>query len=572
MRSLDWAVLVAALVFIVGYGVARTRRQRDMNSYLLAGRRNPWPMVALSIMATQASAITFLSTPGQAYADGMRFVQFYFGLPVAMVVLCVTAVPVFHRLKVYTAYEYLEGRFDARTRTLAASFFLLQRGLATGLTIFAPALVLSVLLGWPIAATTSLIGGLVVLYTATGGARAVAVTQLQQMTVILAGMGLAFVAVLRLLPPGVSLGDAVAVAGAAGRFNLVDFSFDWDNRYNFWSGLVGGAFLALAYFGTDQSQVGRYLTGRSVAESRMGLLFNGLAKVPMQFGILLVGAMVYVVYLFVLPPAWFNPVQRDRLAASEHAAELARVESAHRDAFSRRREKVNAFVEARRSGDPAREAAARAGLTSAASDVEAVRKETVALVKKGVPGADGKDVNYVFLRFVLDYLPAGVVGLVLAAVFCAAMSSASAELSALATTSVVDVYRRYVRVGEGDRHYVTVLRMATVFWGLVAVGFAQYANRLGTLVEAVNVLGSLFYGTVLGIFLVAFYLPRVKGAAVFGAALAAEAVVVGLFAFTKVAFLWLNVAGCLSVVLLAAAAQAALGTRNRTAAEPVSPA
>lgn len=556
MTLLDWAVLVSALAFIVGYGAVKTRRQGDLSSFVLAGRRTPWPLVALSVMATQASAITFLTTPGQAYADGMRFVQFYFGLPLAMVVLCVTAVPAFHGMKVFTAYEYLEGRFDLKTRALAASLFLLQRGLATGLTIFAPALVLSVLLGWPIPVTTSLIGGLVVVYTATGGARAVTVTQLHQMTVILFGMGLAFVAVMRLLPDDLSFLDAVAAAGVTGRLNVVDLSFDWDNRYNLWSGLIGGAFLALSYFGTDQSQVGRYLTGSSVTQSRLGLLFNGMAKVPMQFGILLVGAMVWVVHLFVLPPVWFNPVEASRLANGPLAPELSRLEGEHRAAFEARREAVTRYLEARRTGDPTAEAAAREGVREASRAVAEARAGTSALVRAGVPGADGKDVNYVFLRFVLDTLPKGVVGLVLAAVFCAAMSSAAGELSALATTSVVDVYRRFVKAGEGDRHYVTVLRVATAFWGLVAIGFAQYANRLGTLVEAVNVLGSLFYGTVLGIFLVAFYLPRVGGTAVFRAALAGEALVIALFAFTKIAFLWLNVAGCLFVVALAAAGQA----------------
>ncbi len=569
MRSLDWVVLAGALSFIVLYGTWKTRRQRDMQGYLLAGHSLPWWMVALSVMATQASAITFLSTPGQAFAEGLGFVQFYFGLPLAMVVLSITAVPLYHRLKVYTAYEYLERRFDAKTRSLAASLFLLQRGLATGLTIYAPAVVFSVLLGWPVSATTVGVGALVVLYTATGGSRAVSVTQLQQMLVILAGMGLAFLAILRLLPADVSFNDAVAVAGASGKLDAVDFSLSLSNRYNFWSGLIGGCFLALSYFGTDQSQVGRYLSGRSVAESRLGLLFNGFAKVPMQLGILFVGVMVFVVFLFVPPPVNFNPIETKRLASGPLAPAFAAVEAEHRAALGVRLTAVRRFLDARRGGDPEREAAAREGIRSAERRCQAVREKAAALIRAGNPLSDGRDTNYVFLRFVLEHLPVGLVGLLLAAVFSAAMSSASAELSALASTSVIDIYRRFVRPSAPDRHYVTASRLATVLWGLVAVGFAQFASRLGTLVEAVNVLGSLFYGTILGVFLVAFYLRRIGGNAVFAAALISEAGVLALFAFTKISFLWFNVAGCLFVIVLAAAFEGGVG---RTAGQEPQPA
>lgn len=558
-------VLVTALAGIVGFGTWRTRKASGMNGYLRASRTAPWHLVALSVMATQASAITFLSTPGQAYEDGMRFVQFYFGLPLAMVVLSVTFVPAFHRMNVYTAYEFLEGRFDLKTRTLAASLFLLQRGLATGLTIYAPAVVLSVLLSWPVSVTTVLIGVMVVLYTATGGSRAVAVTQRLQFTLMMGGLALAVVVVVRLLPPEVSFSDAVAAAGAAGRMNVIETRFDPGDRYNLWSGLLGGFFLSLSYFGTDQSQVGRYLAGRSVTESRLGLLFNGLAKVPMQFGILFVGILVFVFHQFVLPPVYFNPVETARVRAGPLGPEFARVERDHANAFTGRRAAVRSLLLARRAGNAAGVGRARAELRGAEDRFDEVRARAVELVKRANPGSAGRDVNYVFLGFVLERLPAGLVGLILAAVFCAAMSSASAELSALATTSVVDVWRRLLAPGAPDERVVLVSRLATVFWAVVAVGFARFAGRFGTLVEAVNVLGSLFYGTILGVFVVAFYLKRVGGNAVFAAAVAAEAVVLGLFASTRVSFLWFNVIGCLLVVVLSAALQAVVATRATTA-------
>jgi len=568
LKTADWLVLAGTLTFIVVYGTWKTRRQRNLDSFVLAGHSLPWWMVALSVMATQASAITFLSTPGQAFKDGLGFVQFYFGLPLAMVVLSITAVPIYHRLKVLTAYEYLERRFDARTRALAAGLFLVQRGLATGLTIYAPSVVLSVLLDWPVSVTTAGVGLLVIVYTATGGSRAVSVTQLQQMLVILSGMGLALVAILRLLPHDVSFSEAVAVAGVSGKLNAVDFSFDLSNRYNFWSGLIGGFFLALSYFGTDQSQVGRYLSGRSITQSRLGLLFNGLAKVPMQFLILFVGAMVFVVYQFVPPPAHFNPVESRRLAAGPLRAEYAEAEGEHRAAVDERRAAVGRYLAARRDGSPAAEGAARDAIRAAGTRYDSARERVSALVRKSNPLSDGRDTNYVFLRFVLENLPTGLVGLILAAVFSAAMSSASAELTALASTTVVDGYKRFVRPDATDAHYVAVSRRATVLWGVVAVAFAQFASKLGTLVEAVNVLGSLFYGTILGIFLVAFYAKSVGGRAVFGAALISEAAVLLLFACTKVSFLWFNVVGCLLVVALALLLQVARGEAAGRSLEP----
>lgn len=569
MKGLDWAVLAASLLFIVGYGTWRSRKQKGLEGYLLAGRSQAWWTVALSIMATQASAITFLSTPGQAFADGMRFVQFYFGLPVAMVILCVTVVPLFHRLKVYTAYEYLEGRFDAKTRTLTATLFLLQRGLACGLTIYAPALVLSVLLGWSIQVTTLVIGSLVVVYTATGGAKAVNETQTWQMAVILVAMGFALAALLRVLPEGVGFGDAVLVSGALGRMNAVETTFDLGDRYNLWSGLIGGAFLALSYFGTDQSQVQRYLTGRSVAQSRLGLLANGLVKVPMQFAILFVGAMVFAFYQFVAPPLWFNPVEAKK-AAEARGAEMAVLESAHAEAFEKRRTEALRLVAAGRSGDEAALAAAKESLRAAQAQSEAVKAKAAALVGESVPRSEGKDTNYVFLRFVLEVLPTGVVGLVLAAIFAASMSSTAAELNALSTTSVVDVYRRYLGKDAPDGKLVSISKGLTVAWGGFAIVFAQYAGRLGTLVEAVNILGSFFYGTILGVFLTAFYLPRVKGGAAFWGALAGEAAVVGAWLLTDVSFLWLNALGCAVVVAVAVGFSAVRGAPDGASRETAS--
>jgi Na+/proline symporter len=562
VSTTDWAVLAVTLAGFVLYGVWRGRGQRDLHGYLLANRSLSWPMVALSIMATQASAITFLSTPGQAYADGMRFVQFYFGLPLAMIVLCIVALPIYHRLGVYTAYEYLERRFDGKTRSLAAALFLIQRGLATGLTIYAPSLVFSVLLGVDIRIVCLVLGGAVVIYTAIGGARAVSHTQVLQFSIILGAIALAFVLVMRAMPAGVGLVEAASLAGHAGRLNAIDTSFDLQNRYNLWSGLIGGFFLQLSYFGADQSQVGRYLTGQSVAQSRLGLLVNGLLKVPMQFAILFLGAMVFVFYLFVAPPPFFNPVESAKLANGPHAADYRAIEARHAAAAHARRASAEALLEARRSGDPAARAAADRAFDSAQAEVGAVRAETVALLRRNDPGASTNDNNYVFLRLVLGHLPIGVIGLVVAAIFAASMNSVAAELSALASTSVVDVARRLPwRAGLEGRE-VLVTRIATLFWGGFAILFAEYASRLGTLVEAVNILGSLFYGTILGIFLTAFLLRRVGGTAVFVAALIAEAAVVACWSGAALSFLWFNVVGCLGVLIVAPLVQLALDRRR----------
>lgn len=553
MRPLDAWVLGMALAAIVLYGFFRGRGNRDLSGYLLAGRRMRWPTVALSIMATQASAITFLSTPGQGYVDGMRFVQFYFGLPIAMVILCVTAVPIYHRLKVFTAYEYLEERFDLKTRSLAAFLFLIQRGLAAGITIYAPALILSVALGWDVHWTVLLIGVLVVGYTAWGGNRAVGHTHVLQMAIIWGGMFTAAALVVHALPHGVSVLDAMRVTGKLGRLQAVDLHFDPNNRYNLWSGLIGGLFLALSYFGTDQSQVNRYLAGVSVEQSRFGLLVNGIVKVPMQFGILFLGTLVFAFYLFVAPPLFFNPVETGRIARSAYGPRYHVLEAEHAAAAAGRERAARELIAAQRGGGPAAVESATLSLRDAQARMTGVRERAVELIKKNDPRAQANDTNYIFLGFVLRFLPAGVVGLVLAAVFAASMSSTSSEMSALASTTMVDVYKRLVRRRPEELGDVAVSRALTFLWGAVAIGFAQYADRLGSLIEAVNILGSLFYGTILGIFLAAFYLKRVGGTAVFWAAWIAEAAVIACFKLSKISFLWYNVIGCLLVMGIALA-------------------
>jgi SSS family solute:Na+ symporter len=549
VRPLDWAVLLAGMAGIVAYGVWKGRRTRDLDDFLVADRRMRWHHVALSIMATQASAITFLATPGQAFADGMRFVQVYLGLPVAMVVLSLTAVPLYHRLKVYTAYEYLEGRFDLKTRTLAALLFLALRGLSTGVSLYAPSLILSVIMGWDIRVVIFIIGGAVMLYASLGGARAVDNTNFLQFLIIMGGMFVAFFTIVRLLPPDVSFLEATHVAGKLGRLNAVDFSFDIKNQYNFWSGLIGGCFLALAYFGTDQSQVQRYLTGESVAQSRLGLLFNGMVKVPMQFFILFLGAMVFAFYQFTQPPVFFNPVQLEQARAGTRGAEFRALEADHAAAFEEKQRAARAYVGALRAGDEMAADAATRELRAAQERASGVRTAAVEVIKE----FDKKpnDTNYVFLSFVTHYMPAGLVGLVLAAVFFASMSSTASEWSALAATTVVDIQRRLLKPDASERYYFLSSKLATAFWGLFAVAFAQYAGQLGSLVEAVNRLGSLFYGTLLGIFLLGFYFKRVRGTAAFVSALAGEAAVLCCFFFTNLAFLWYNVVGALVVVAAA---------------------
>ncbi len=549
MSTFDWTVLILSLVFIVVYGVLKGRGNRDINGYLMADRNIRWYIVALSVMATQASAITFISTPGQAYSDGMRFVQFYFGLPLAMIVLSITVIPIYHKLKVYTAYEYLEKRFDLKTRGMAAGLFLIQRGFAAGLTIYAPAIILSTLLGLNIYITNLVIGVLVIIYTASGGSKAVSWTQTQQMIIIMIAMVGAFFMIVHLLPKEVSFTDALFVAGKMGKLNAIDFSFDLNNRYNFWSGIIGGFFLALSYFGTDQSQVQRYLTGKSITHSRLGLLANGLVKVPMQFFILLLGAMVFVFYQFTTPPLFFNTVESQGVRTGQLGQQYRMVEQQYQEASKEKSELVKKLVQARHQGDKTALTEVEQKLDLVEKKVSHLRENGVALIRKHASNEDVGDTNYIFLSFVLQYMPIGLLGLIIAAIVAASMSSTSSELNALASTTVVDIYRRVIKKNGSDRHYLVVSKMMTVGWGIFAIMFAQYANRLGTLVEAVNILGSLFYGTILGIFLVSFYLKFVRGSATFYAAIIAEVGVILCFFFTDISFLWYNVVGCLLVIL-----------------------
>jgi len=545
MRPLDWIVLVTALVSIVAYGLYRSRGSDTVDRYLLAGKTMPWYAMALSIMATQASAITFISTTGQSFVDGMRFVQFYFGLPIAMVVICATVVPVFHHAKVYTAYEYLEQRFDGKTRALASLIFLCQRGLSAGLTIYAPGLVLSLILGWPERATTMMMGATVVTYTVLGGIKAVTWSDVQQMVIIFAGLVIALITVIVLLPAPVSFGDAIYLAGAAGRLNAVTTHFDWNDRFNIWSGLCGGTFLFLSYFGCDQSQVQRYLTGRSIAQSRLSLLFNAVAKIPMQFFILFIGAMVFVFYLFIQPPVLF---QKAELARIRGLSEYQPLAQRYDRAFEQRQKAALALVDAHHAGDTAAESRLAGEFRAAQGQINAVRSQAFNLVERAGGEKDFTDTNYIFLSFVTRYLPVGIVGLVIAVIFAATMSASSGEINSLATVTVVDVYKRYIHREGSDHHYLMASRWATLMWGVYAVVFAEWAGRLGSLIVAVNKVGSLFYGSLLGCFVLALVFRRVRGTATFTGMLVGESAILATARFTDVSWLWYNVIGCLAVV------------------------
>ena len=540
MRTLDWGVLAVSLVGIIAYGLYRARGSRTVESYLLAGRTMHWWVIGLSIMATQASAITFIGTTGQGYIDGLRFVQFYFGLPIAMVVIAAVAVPLFYRSGVYTAYEYLEQRFDSKTRTLASLIFLIQRGLGVGLALYAPAVVLSVIIGWPEWLTILTMGALVIAYTVVGGIKAVMWTDAQQMLVMFAGIVVAFLAAVWGLPSDVSFGDAIYLAGVSGKLQAVDLDFDWQNRYTLWSGLIGGTFLALAYFGCDQSQVQRYLTGRSMAHMRISLLFNAVVKVPLQFVILLTGALVFSFFVFTQPPLLFNPVERARMGEGG-GAPYEDVESRYRQTFSEREEAARTLLVSRNRSAESR-------YLSTEARVQGIRKEAIALVEKSNDGETYNDTNYIFLNFVTGYLPVGLVGLIIAAVFAAAMSTISAELNSLATATVIDHYRRYFRRGASDSHYTLAARLATAFWGVYATVFASFGGQLGSLIEAVNMVGSLFYGSLLGVFVLAFAPWKTTGRGAFAGILAGLAAVAWTSTQTEISYLWYNVVGCVVAV------------------------
>jgi len=542
MRPLDWIVMFSWLIFIVSYGLYRGRGSSTVNKFLLAGKSMPWYAMGLSIMATQASAITFISTTGQSYTDGMRFVQFYFGLPLAMIILSATAVPIFHRANVYTAYEYLEQRFDAKTRALVSGIFLIQRGLAAGLSLYAPSVVLSVILGWPDRLTAILMGALIVTYTSLGGIKAVTWADVQQMSLILCGLVIALFMAVHLLPSHVSFGDAVSLAGAAGRLNAINFKFDWNDRYNVWSGLIGGMFLMLAYFGCDQSQVQRYLTGKSIEQSRLSLIFNAMAKIPMQFFILFIGAMVYVFFIFAQAPPLFHPVELAKLRTDPR---FPPIEQHYEQAFAERKAAAENYLASRHSPDDSTRLTSLAHFQDAQTKLADAHAATEKLVAR-----DFHDTNYIFLSFVTRYLPAGVVGLIIAVIFSAAMSSTSGEINSLATVTVIDIYRRHIRKTASDRHYLMSSRVATLFWGIFAVGFAQFGRNFGALIEAVNVVGSLFYGGLLGVFVLAFGFKKVGANGAFYGVLAGEAAIFAANLFTKISFLWYNVIGCGVVIIV----------------------
>ncbi|WP_289031074.1 sodium:solute symporter [uncultured Algoriphagus sp.] len=558
MTSLDWIVLFGTLGAIASYGIYKTRGQNSLDSYLRGRNSMNWWTIGLSIMATQASAITFLSTPGQAYESGMGFIQFYFGLPIAMIIISVAFIPIYYRLKVYTAYEYLENRFDLKTRTLAALLFIIQRGLASGITIYAPAIILSTLLGWNLTWTVVFIGLLVIIYTVSGGTAAVSITQKQQMAVMMGGMILAGIIVIRMLP--VSFTEALHVAGSMEKLNLVNLEFDPSDRYNVWSGMTAAVFLFLSYFGADQSQVQRYLSGQTLSQSRMGLIMNGFLKVPMQFIILFIGVMVFVFYQFYQPPVVFNTVQTEKLQESEYASEFQSLQGEFDALFEEGKQAYQELLVAVDAEDDVVKNQVKASLGQIKQKQEAVRDEVKALIVKNDPVAETRDTDYVFMRFVMDHLPVGIVGLLFAVIFSAAMSSSASELNSLGSTTTIDLYKRSIKKEASDGHYVISSKLFTALWGALAIFFAIYASLFENLIQAVNLLGSLFYGTILGIFLVGFFMKWVKGFAVFLAALLSQVLILvihfqngeGLFGFVwDIGFLWYNAIGCLSVMLFA---------------------
>ncbi|MGN7722217.1 sodium:solute symporter [Chitinophaga sp. 22620] len=551
MSFLDWIVLSCTLIFIIVYGVWKSRGQKDLDSYFLGNRSMPWYIILLSIVGTQASAITFLSAPGQAYTDGMRFVQYYFGLPLAMIVICIFFVPIFHRLKVITAYEYLEQRFDLKTRALTSFLFLLQRALSTGISIYAPSIILSSLLGWNIYYTNLFMGGLLIIYTMYGGTKAVSYTQSLQLLIIFSGMFFAGWMVMHLLPNDIGFSEALHVSGKMGKLNVIVTDFDWNDRYNIWSGVIGGFFLALSYFGTDQSQVGRYLTAKTLTESRMGLLMNGLVKVPMQFLIMLIGALVFVFYLYFRAPINFNQGLLNKVHNSEYAPEMQVLEQRYDSLSTQKAGYVKTLAAALKTENESEIEQLKSSLKATETAGDTVRAQAGRLIKKADPLAEVNDTNYIFLHFVVNNLPKGMVGLLIAIIFLASWGSIAAALNSLASTTMVDIYQRMIRPDGTDAQNLRASKAWTLFWGVFSLAVAQFASGLGSLIEAVNILGSLFYGTILGIFVTAFSMKFVKGHAIFWGALLAEACIIFIYLGDYVSFLWLNPIGCALVMFFA---------------------
>lgn len=559
MTGIDWVVLFGTLIFIVAYGIWKTRGEKTVDGYLRGGNDSKWWVIGLSIMATQASAITFLSTPGQAYTDGMRFVQFYFGLPVAMIIISIFFLPLYYKAKIYTAYEYLESRFDLKTRLLAAFIFLVQRGLAAGITIYAPAIILSALLGWPLQATTIAIGLLVILYTVSGGTKAVTQTQKQQMAVMMGGMIIAGILIITSLPEGVGLKDAMHVAGKMDKLNIVNFDFDLTDRYSFWSGMTGAVFLFLSYFGTDQSQVQRYLSGKTLKESRMGLMMNGLLKVPMQFVILFIGAMVFVFYQYNQPPIFFNEnIRQEILANEEYGDDFLAIEREYGEVFNEKLETVKDLNAAVEANSETLIETSRHELNRLQTESDELRNNAKVLISKALPERETNDKDYIFMNFVMNNMPVGIVGLLFAVIFSAAMSSTSSELSALGSTTTIDFYKRTINKEATEAVYLRNSKIFTLAWGVLAIIFASTLSLFENLIQAVNLIGSLFYPIVLGIFVVAFFFKSVKSNAVFISAIISQAVVI-LVHYLNVkemagpltmGFLWYNAFGCILVVLL----------------------
>lgn len=543
MELIDWAVLSLTLLFIVFYGIWKNNVHKDIKDYIRGGNQASWFTVGLSVMATQASAITFLSTPGQAFNDGMGFVQFYFGLPFAMVIICIFFLPVYHKLKLYTAYEFLEERFDLKTRTLTASLFLIQRGLAAGITIYAPAIILSVVLGWNLKLLVMVIGVLVVFYTMIGGTQAVNVTQKQQMFIIFSGMAAAFIFIVKELPDTLSISNVIRLAGLNDKMKILDFSIDPNNRYTFWSGITGGLFLALSYFGTDQSQVQRYLSGKSLAESQRGLIMNGFLKIPMQFFILLIGVFVFVFFQFEKIPIHFNPYAVEKVKSTPGGQKFEALEIANDIIYQEKQKQLQ-------KEDFFTNKDSQAKYLQLEKQAQRNRAEAKKIIETNQPQIESNDKDYVFIYFILNYLPQGLIGLLLAVILSAAMSSAASEINALSATTVVDLYKRFYNT-RNEKHYVWAGKGFTLLWGVIAIAFALVGNLFENLIQLVNIIGSLFYGTILGIFLIAIFIKTIRANAVFYAAILSEIIVLIVHSQEWVSFLWLNVIGAILTVLTA---------------------
>jgi SSS family solute:Na+ symporter len=541
---LDWIILLGSLLFIVVYGYWKTRSIKTSHSYFKGDDNTRWWTVGLSVMATQASAITFMSTPGQAFFDGMGFVQIYFGLPIAMVIICITFIPLFHKLKVYTAYEFLEKRFDLKTRLLTAILFLIQRGLAAGITIYAPAIILSTILGWNLNLLNIIIGVLVILYTVSGGSKAVNITQKQQMFIIIGGMFFVFFYTLNHISPGISFHEVLQLASLAGKTDIIDFSFDLENRYTLWSGIAGGFFLSLSYFGTDQSQVQRYLSGNSIHQSRLGLVFNGLMKVPMQFFILLTGVLVYVFFQFNQSPVFFNPSVTEKMEKSSNADSWQNIKKTNDSLFVLKSSIIQNTGQQNKTQFKQ--------LETIWEKEKELRKKSTHLISSTLPDEETNDKDYVFIYYILNYLPSGLIGLLLAVIFSAAMSSTSAELNALATTTSIDIYKRNIRTDADDKHLLTMSKLFTVLWGIIAILFACWGTLFENLIQLVNIIGSIFYGTILGIFIIAFYFKRLNASEVFAGAITAQVLVLIIYFSLDIGYLWLNAIGCFAVIFISA--------------------